>query len=104
MRRKPKPKWSRLAQEDLKRLRKWIANRGAPRTARSFVSRLRRYVETLRDFPEIGAVVEEFNNPAFREIVFQDQRIFYHYDGAMIKVLTVFHGSHTPDLPRLLGE
>jgi plasmid stabilization system protein ParE len=58
----------------------------------------------LRDFPESGAVVEPVNNPAFREIVFQEQRIMYYYAGATVLILTVFHGSHTPDLQRLLGE
>jgi plasmid stabilization system protein ParE len=61
-------------------------------------------VARLRDFPEIGAVVEVNTDPAFREIVFQEQRILYHYDGTMILILTVFHGSHTPDLSRLLGK
>ena len=58
----------------------------------------------LRDFPEIGAVVEAYNDPAFREIVFRDQRILYRFDGTTIMILTVFHGSHTPDLARLLSE
>jgi plasmid stabilization system protein ParE len=57
-----------------------------------------------RDFPELGAVVEDYNDPAFREIVFQEQRIVYRFDGSMIMIITVFHGSHTPDLSRLLGE
>jgi plasmid stabilization system protein ParE len=61
-------------------------------------------VDRLRDFPEIGAVAEDSDDPAFREVVFQDQRILYHYDGTTIKILTVFHGSHTPDFLRLLGD
>lgn len=104
MRRKPRLKWTPQAKDDLERLRKWIADAGAPRTASLFVSRLRKYVARLRDFPEIGSVVEDLNDPMFREIVFQGQRILYHYDGALIRILTVFHGSHTPDLRRLLGE
>jgi plasmid stabilization system protein ParE len=61
-------------------------------------------VARLRDFPELGAVIEAYNDPAFREIVFSDQRILYRYDGTTIVILTVFHGTHTPDLPRMLGE
>jgi plasmid stabilization system protein ParE len=60
-------------------------------------------VARLRDFPEIGAVVESYNDPAFREMVFQEQRILYRFDGMTIMILTVFHGSHTPDLRRILG-
>jgi len=61
-------------------------------------------VVRLRDFPEIGTVIEDSNDTAFREIVFKDQRIVYHYDGMTIKILTVFHGSHTPDLQGILGD
>ena len=58
----------------------------------------------LRDFPELGAMVEDYNDPAFREIDFQDQRIVYRFDGAMVMILAVFHGSHTPNLSRLFGD
>jgi plasmid stabilization system protein ParE len=61
-------------------------------------------VARLRDFPEIGASVEAYNDPRFREIVFQGQRIIYRYDGVRIEILTVFHGSHVPILEDLLGE
>ena len=95
---------SPLAQDDLKRLRKWILTAGAPRTATSFVSRLRKYVARLRDFPESGAVVEDYYDPAFREIIFQDQRVIYRFDGATVLILTVFHGSHVPKGSHLFGE
>jgi plasmid stabilization system protein ParE len=104
MRKKARLRWSDEAENDLERLRRKIAALGAPKTARSFVSRLRKYVSRLRDFPGMGAVVEELNDPSIREINFRGQRIFFRYDGLWVVILTVFHGSHAPNLADLLGE
>ena len=38
-----------------------------------------------------------------REIVFQDQRIIYRYDGTYVVILNVVHGSHPLHLHHL-GE
>jgi plasmid stabilization system protein ParE len=61
-------------------------------------------VARLRDFPELGATFEDWNDPAFREITFQDQRIVYSFDGTIIEILTVFHGSHVPNLSDSFDE
>ena len=46
----------------------------------------------------MGPVVEELNDPSIREINFRGQRILYHYDGVWVVIVTVFHGSHVPNL------
>jgi plasmid stabilization system protein ParE len=104
MKKKLKLEWSPLAKEDLRRLRRWIIAAGAPKTAKSFLSRVRKYVARLRDFPEFGSVIENYNDPLFREVVFQDQRIVYRFDGVTVLIPTVFHGSHTPNLSHWLGD
>jgi len=74
MRKKTRVGWSAEALEDLKRLQRNVADEGAPRTAKSFVRRLRKYAsDRLRDFPQSGAVVEEYNDPSVRDICFKDQ-------------------------------
>ncbi len=52
----------------------------------------------------MGAVVEEYNDPSIREINFRGQRIMYRYDGVWVVIITVFHGSHVPNLSNLLAE
>ena len=104
MRKKTKLRWSNRAENDLERLRRRITALGAPRTARSFVSRLRKYVSRLRNFPESGGIVEEYNDPSLREIFFQGQRIVYRYDGTTAEVIMVVHGSHVWDETDLLNE
>jgi plasmid stabilization system protein ParE len=104
MRKKAKLRMSNRAESDLDRLQRKSAAQGAPKTARSYVSRLRKYASRLRDFPESGAVVEEFDDPSIREIDFRGQRRLYRYDGVWVVIITVFHGSNVPNPTDLLGD
>ena len=72
--------------------------------AKSFVSRLRKSAGRLRDNPEIGWVVEEFEDPTIREIVFEDYRIIHQYDGLRVAILTVHPGSQPLTAFHLRGE
>src|SRR5260221_12772442 len=101
---KKNPAWSPLANRQLKELRERISVAGAPKTVRSFVSRLRNYANILRDFPEIGVIVEAFGIETVREIYFQDYRIIYDYDGVRVLILTVVHGSRNLLPYHLFGD
>lgn len=50
-------------------------------------------VERLFDFPKSGRVVPEFQDPAFREIIVRNYRVFYRITGPVIVVMNVLHGS-----------
>lgn len=58
----------------------------------------------LRDFPEIGAVVEEFQIDSIREIVFRDYRILYDYDGTRVAIRMVIHGNADLKIHHLSGD
>jgi plasmid stabilization system protein ParE len=89
MRRRTKLSWSRKAERKLRELRERIANAIAPRAAKSYIRRLRKHVDQLRDFPELGALVEAFGLLMVREIGFQQYRILYDYDGVLVLILTI---------------
>src|SRR5438309_1840898 len=93
MRKKTKLNWSALADRQLVELHKRIADTGTPKMAKSFTRRLRKHANVLRDFPEIGSVVEEFQIESILEIGFRGYRIVYDYDGVRVLILTVIHGS-----------
>ena len=46
------------ALQNLQDLRRRIIQAGSPRTAMAYIKRLRKSVSRLRDFPELGAVIE----------------------------------------------
>ena len=52
----------------------------------------------------LGYCVLRLIEPTSGEIFFQDQRIIYHYDGVVVSILTVVHGSHMLKPSDLLGE
>ena len=87
---------------DLQDVQEHIAKE-VPRTAVMYVKRLKRHVVKLRDFPELGARLDEFDLPQLREIQHGNYRVIYRYDGNRILVLTVFHAARLFD-PRWLLE
>ena len=95
--RKARLVWTPEAKEDVREIRRTIARR-APKTAQAFVRRLTESVTRLRDFPEIGGVVEEFHDPDVRECLYGPYRIIYRWRPPVVHVLAVRHGA------QLLGE
>lgn len=60
--------WTERAQTDLAATQAFIEG-DSPAYAKVVVRRLISAVDPLRDFPHLGRVVEEFPDPAIREIV-----------------------------------
>jgi len=61
-------------------------------------------VADLKRFPEIGGRLEDIDAPPnILEIFYGDYRIVYRFDGRIVVILTVFHGSKRLD-PRILTE
>ncbi len=94
--RKVKIVWSELAKEDLKAIKAFIG-RNAPRAAEAFIARIKDHVKRLEAFPESGQVVEEYNKPNVREILYGNYRIIYRFDGKRIEVITVYHSARLLD-------
>jgi plasmid stabilization system protein ParE len=58
----------------------------------------------LLDYPLLGRVVPEFEDPLIRELIVGSYRLMYRPDGDTIFVVTIIHGSrdlrrHLPDGP-----
>lgn len=68
--------WSKPSVQDLAELHAYIAE-DSPLNARNFLRALRKSVESLRDFPQLGRVVPELENLAVRELLMGDYRIIY---------------------------
>lgn len=67
------------------------------------VRRLRRDVERLAQFPQLGRIVPEYGNPEIRELIVAPYRVIYRYQPAnnRVQVIGVIHGSRS--LPPLAG-
>jgi len=61
--------------------------------ASEFAKRILSTIENLPEFPYLGRIVPEYNNPDLREIIYQNYRILYKISGNAIYLVLVIHGS-----------
>jgi len=53
-------------------------------------------VQKLRKFPELGGVIEDIGLP-YRELIYENFRIIYRFDGHFVRILTVMRGARLLD-------
>lgn len=84
--------WTDRSLEDLNEIHDYIA-RDSKNYANLFVKKIYEAVQKLKDFPNIGRVVPEVNNPSVREIISQNYRIIYRKMNNYVEIITIIHGS-----------
>ena len=86
-------RWTDQAIADLEAIRVFI-EQDSPHYASVVVARLMQTVDRLKDFPQSGRVVPEFEHEAVREIVERPYRVVYRlvHEGE-IHILTIHHGA-----------
>ena len=62
--------------------------------AGDFAKKVLLRIEKLADFPMIGRIVPEYQNPNLRELIYQNYRIVYMISPKAIYIVLVIHGSH----------
>jgi|SRR4051794_26085001 toxin ParE1/3/4 len=88
------------ARRDLRDIVRYISL-DSPDRAVAFGQFLLSNARRLADFPEMGRVVPEFNDPVIREIVVRSYRVIYRLDHSdyRIEVARFWHGARgTPDV------
>lgn len=66
-----------------------LAREASPRTAAVWAARIRDAVTVLRDFPEIGAPVEDAPFSRLRERLVGPYRLIYRFDGVDCWIVTM---------------
>jgi toxin ParE1/3/4 len=87
--------WRDEATANLENIYTYISLYHAEERARSLVNRLVARADDLGDFPEMGRVVPELQDPDIRELLEKGYRIVYRVKRDAVEVLTVFHASRT---------
>lgn len=82
--------WSPLALERLAEIAETIAAH-RPQAAEGLIEEIFVAIDRLRDFPEIGREVPEFERPNLRELIYRKYRIIYQITGQRLELLTVRH-------------
>lgn len=65
----------------------------SPYYASNFAKKITSTIEILKDFPEIGRIVPEYNKPDLRELIYQNYRIVYRIVNDAIYIVLVIHGA-----------
>jgi toxin ParE1/3/4 len=84
--------WSYTARDDLRAIHAYI-RRDSKAYADGVVLQIKRATERLRRFPLSGAMVPEWQDPSFREVISGNYRIVYRPEKKRVVVLTVIHGA-----------
>lgn len=90
---------SESALTDLERLRDWYAQQGVPEIGDRFASEILERFELLREHPEMGRIVPEFNQSAIRELIHPPFRIVYRRERAGVQLVRVWRSERLLRLP-----
>ena len=63
----------------------------------SFYAQISEKVEILIQFPKMGRIVPEFDDPNIRELILRNYRLIYRISGENIQILRLIHGSRILD-------
>jgi toxin ParE1/3/4 len=86
--------WSTPAQQDLAELESYIGS-DDPAAASAVVSQLLERVDRLREYPEMGPIIQEFRDRSVRHLVVGNYRILYRLsaDRMELEVARIWHGA-----------
>ncbi len=85
-------RWTPQAATDLEAITEFIA-RDSPQSASLFAINIINAVERLEDFPELGRLVPEKNDPQIRELLLGNYRIVYRVRRRTAEILTIHHAA-----------
>lgn len=84
---------------DLLDIRFWYLEQGAPDVGDRMVAEIVARVEALADFPDIGRVVPEFEQPFLRELVRPPFRVVYRREPKLVRVVRVWRSERQLNEP-----
>ena len=92
-------RFAESAVADLEEIKRWYAEQDVPDVGDRLVSEIFERVETLRDHPDIGRVVPEFDQPLLRELIHQQFRIVYLRESKQVRIVRVWRSERVLHLP-----
>jgi plasmid stabilization system protein ParE len=96
--------WSDGARRDLRAIFAYVAQDSRV-YAKRLVDRIREKVQLLKNFPELGARVEDWETENIREIQEGNYRIIYRTKANSIQILTVIHAARQlPEFGKIPGK
>lgn len=85
---------------DLEVLKRWYAEQDAPDVGERLIEEIFERIEALRDHPDIGRVVPEFDQPFLRELIHPSFRIVYRREPKQVRIVRVWRSERLLHLPK----
>ena len=93
-------RFAESAVADLEEIKRWYAEQDVPDGGDRLISEIFERVETLRDHPDIGRVVPEFDQPSLRELIHAPFRIVYRREPKHVRIVRVWRSERLLQLPK----
>lgn len=91
--------FSESAISDLEEIKGWYSKQGVPDVGNRFVTEIIERIEVLRDHPNMGRVVPEFEQLFLREIIHPPFRIVYRREPKKVRIIRVWRAERLLHLP-----
>ena len=84
---------------DLVSIQTWYTDQGVTEVAERLIGEILASIDTLKEHPELGRIVPEFNQPILRELIRPPFRIVYRRDPKHVRVVRVWRSERLLDVP-----
>jgi plasmid stabilization system protein ParE len=91
-------RYAEWALRDLEAIRTWCAEQGVPDVGDRF-GEIASRIEALREHPELGRIVLEFDQTFLRELIHPPFRIVYRRDPKQVRIVRVWRSERLLALP-----
>ena len=85
-------KFTKRSLDDIESIAGYIS-RDSVRYAKLTVQKILERIQLLEDNPQIGRIVPEVNKEDFREVIYGNFRIIYHYKNDIVNILSIHHSA-----------
>jgi toxin ParE1/3/4 len=90
---------SESALTDLEQIREWFTAQQAPEVGERFLTEILLHIDRLRDHPDMGRVVPEFDQPTLRELIHPPFRIVYRNEKRRIEIVRAWRSERLLRMP-----
>lgn len=87
------------ALRDLEEVRTWYTEQGVPEVGARLVEEVLQRIQALADYPDMGRMVPEFDQPFLRELIHPPFRIVYRHDPQRVRIVRVWRSERLLHLP-----
>ena len=91
--------FSHSALSDLEAIKEYYLQEGVPHIGEEFVISIINHIQTLKQHPDIGRLVPEFDNPKIRELIHPPFRVVYLREKTAVHIIRVWRSERILPLP-----